>query len=63
MVVVDPDPSLNTRLYLASDDGDLLRVIHRAERAGRMRLIIQDYLLWEVGGQRPRNLDELLGRD
>jgi hypothetical protein len=63
MLVVDPDPSLNTRLYVARDDGDLLRVIHRADRGGRMRLIIQDYLVWEVGGQRPRNLDEFLGRD
>jgi hypothetical protein len=62
LVVVDPDPSLTTRLYVARDDGDLLRIIHRAERAGRMRLIVQDYLLWEVGGQRPRNLDELLRR-
>jgi hypothetical protein len=63
MVIVHPDPSRGTRLYVARDDGDLLRIIHRAERAGRMRLIVQDYVLWEVGGQQPRNLDELLRRD
>jgi hypothetical protein len=62
IVLVEPDPSLNTRLYVARDDGDLLRLIHRGERRGRMRLIIQDYLVWEVGEQRPRNLDELLER-
>jgi hypothetical protein len=62
LVVVEPDPSLNTRLYIARDDGDLLRIVHRAERAGRMRLVVQDYLVWDVGGQRPRNLAELLAR-
>jgi hypothetical protein len=62
IVVVEPDPYLNTRLYVARDDGDLLRLIHRGERAGRVRTIVQDYLLFEVTGQRPRNLAELLGR-
>jgi hypothetical protein len=63
LVVVDPDPSVNTRLYVARDDGDLLRITHRTERAGRMRTVVQDYLLFEVGRQRPRNLNELLRRD
>ena len=63
IVVVDPDPALNTRLYIARDDGDLLRILHRTERSGRVRTIVQDYLLFEVVGQRPRNLDELLRRD
>lgn len=62
LVVVEPDPALSTRLYIARDDGDLLRVTHRAERSGRLRMIVQDYLLFEVGGQGPRNLDELLAR-
>jgi hypothetical protein len=62
IAVVEPDPSLNTRLYIARDDGDLLRILHRRVRAGRMRTIVQDYLLFEVGGQRPRNLDEFLSR-
>jgi hypothetical protein len=50
IVVVDPAPSLNTCLYVARDDGDLLRIIHRGERAGRMRLVIG---LPGVGGRRP----------
>jgi hypothetical protein len=62
LVVVEPDPSLNTRLYVARDDGDLLRLTHRRERAGRLRTVVQDYLLYEVGGHRPRNLAELIGR-
>jgi hypothetical protein len=60
LVVVDPDPRLSTRLYIARDDGDLLRIAHRSEWGGRMRTIVQDYLVFEVTGQRPRNLDELL---
>ena len=62
IAVVEPDPSQNTRLYIARDDGDLLRILHRRVRAGRMRTIVQDYLLFEVAGQRPRNLDEFLDR-
>jgi hypothetical protein len=62
LVVVDPDPSVNTRLYIARDDGDLLRITHRRERAGRLRTVVQDYLLFEVGRQPPRNLAELLDR-
>ena len=53
IAVVEPDPSLNTRLYIARDDGDLLRILHRRVRAGRMRTIVQDYLVFEVRGQRP----------
>jgi hypothetical protein len=63
ITVVDPDPSRNTRLYIARDDGDLLRILHRTERAGRERTIVQDYLVFEVGGQRPRNLDDFLQRN
>jgi hypothetical protein len=62
LVVVEPDPALNTRLYIARDDGDLLRVTHRAERFGRLRMIVQDYLLFEIVGQGPRSLDDLLAR-
>jgi hypothetical protein len=62
LVVVDPDPSLNTRLYIARDDGDLLRITHRRERSDRLRTVVQDYLLFEVGRQPPRNLAELLRR-
>jgi hypothetical protein len=62
IAVVEPDPSMNTRLYIARDDGDLLRILHRRVRAGRLRTIVQDYELFEVVGQRPRNLDELLRR-
>ena len=62
IAVVEPDPSQNTRLYIARDDGDLLRILHRRVRAGRMRTIVQDYLLFEVAGQRPRNLGEFLDR-
>lgn len=62
LVVVEPDPTLSTRLYVARDDGDLLRIAHRSEWGGRMRTIVQDYVLFEVTGQRPRNLDDLLAR-
>jgi hypothetical protein len=62
LVVVEPDPSLNTRLYIARDDGDLLRLTHRTEREGRLRTIVQDYVFFAVEGQRPRTLDELLAR-
>jgi hypothetical protein len=61
-VVVDPDPALNTRLYIARDDGDLLRITYNSESAGRMRMIVQDYLVFEVGLQRPRSLAEFFGR-
>ena len=60
LVVVDPDPSRNTRLYVAQDDGSLLRLTHRRERAGRVRMIVQDYAVFEAGGAR-LNLAELLG--
>ena len=62
LVVVDPDPSINTRFYIARDDGDLLRITHRRERAGRLRTIVQDYLVFEVRDQRPRSLAELFER-
>jgi hypothetical protein len=62
IVVVDPDPALNTRLYIARDDGDLLRITYNSESAGRMRMIVQDYLVFEVGLQRPRSLAEFFGR-
>jgi hypothetical protein len=62
IVVVDPDPSVNTRLYVARDDGDLLRITHRRERAGRMRTVVQGYLLFEVTVRRPRSLADLLAR-
>jgi hypothetical protein len=61
LVTVDPDPSLNTRLYIARDDGDLLRLTHRRERAGRLRTVVQDYLVFEVREQRRLNLAELVG--
>ena len=62
IVIVDPDPSVNTRLYVARDDGDLLRIAHRRERAGLMRTVVQDYLVFEIVRWRPRNLAELLRR-
>ena len=64
LVVVDPDPSQNTRLYIAQDDGTLLRLTHRRERRGRLRMVVQDYAVFEVGGRRPQlNLARLLGFD
>ena len=60
LVVVDPDPSMNTRLYIAQDDGALLRLTHRRERAGRVRMVVQDYAVFEVEGL-PPNLAELVG--
>jgi hypothetical protein len=62
LVVVDPDPSLNTRLYIAQDDGSLLRLTHRRERRGRVRMVVQDYAVFEVGGPRI-NLAALIGLD
>jgi hypothetical protein len=59
LVVVDPDPSLSTRLYIAQDDGALLRLTHRRERTGRVRMVVQDYALFEVEGT--PNLAELIG--
>lgn len=61
LVTVDPDPSINTRLYVARDDGDLLRLTHRRERGGRLRTVVQDYLVFEVRDQRRLNLAELVG--
>jgi hypothetical protein len=63
LVVVDPDPSSNTRLYIAQDDGALLRLTHRRERRGRVRMIVQDYAVFEVGEPRLSNLAELIGFD
>lgn len=60
LVVVDPDPSQNTRLYIAQDDGTLLRLTHRRERRGRVRMVVQDYAVFEVGGPQI-NLAELIG--
>jgi hypothetical protein len=62
IVLVEPDPSTGTRLYVAADDGDLLRITHRRERAGRVRMLIQDYLVYEAGVQRPRSIAELVRR-
>jgi len=60
LVTVDPDPSFNTRLYIARDDGDLLRLTHRRERGGMLRTVAQEYLHFEI---RPAqlNLAELIG--
>jgi hypothetical protein len=63
LVVVDPDPSSNTRLYIAQDDGALLRLTHRRERRGRVRMVVQDYAVFEIGERRLRNLAELIGFD
>ena len=63
LVVVDPDPSQNTRLYIAQDDGALLRLTHRRERAGRLRMVVQDYAVFEVERRGPPNLAELVGLD
>jgi hypothetical protein len=63
LVTVDPDPSINTRLYIARDDGDLLRLTHRRERGGRLRTVVQDYVVFEVGGRRELNLAALIGLD
>jgi hypothetical protein len=63
LVVVDPDPSQNTRLYIAQDDSALLRLTHRRERAGRMRMVVQDYAVFEVERGGPPNLAELVGLD
>ncbi len=62
VLAVEPDPSLDTRLYVASDDGTLLRITHRRERADRVRTIIQDYAVFEVDGWLPRNLAEVIDR-
>ena len=62
IVLVEPDPSTGTRLYVAADDGDLLRITHRRERAGRVRTLIQDYLVYEAGVQPPRSFAELVRR-
>jgi hypothetical protein len=61
LVTVDPDHALNSRLYVARDDGDLLRIRHRRERAGRLRTIVQDYLVFEVARRGPPNLAEVIG--
>jgi hypothetical protein len=64
LVVVEPDPSRNTRLYIAQDDGALLRLTHRRERRGRVRMVVQDYAVFEVGGRRPElNLARMIGLD
>ena len=63
LVVVDPDPSQNTRLYVAQDDGALLRLTHRRERAGRVRMIVQDYAIFEVEHRGLPNLAKLIGLD
>ncbi len=63
LVVVDPDPSQSTRLYVAQDDGSLLRLTHRRERAGRLRMVVQDYAVFEVGNGSRINLAALLGFD
>jgi hypothetical protein len=63
LVVVDPDPSQNTRLYVAQDDGALLRLTHRRERAGRVRMVVQDYAIFEVGHRGLPNLATLIGFD
>ena len=60
LVVVEPDPSLSTRLYIAQDDGSLLRLTHRTERRGRLRMVVQDYAVFEAGGPRI-NFAELIG--
>jgi len=62
LVMVDPDPSLHTRLFVAQDDGELLRITHRTERRGRLRMVVQDYAVFEVATRRPRTLAELIGR-
>jgi hypothetical protein len=51
---------MNTRLYIAQDDGTLLRLTHRSERRGRVRMVVQDYAVFEVGGPKI-NLAELIG--
>jgi hypothetical protein len=61
IVVVDPDPFVSTWLYVARDDGDLLRIAHRRERAGLMRTVVQDYVVFEVERRGPPNLAELIG--
>jgi hypothetical protein len=63
LVVVDPDPSRNTRLYIAQDDGSLLRLTHRRERAGRVRMVVQDYAIFEVERRGLPNLAPLIGFD
>jgi hypothetical protein len=60
LVVVDPDPSQSTRLYIAQDDGSLLRLTHRTERRGRLRMVVQDYAVFEAGGPRI-NFARLIG--
>jgi hypothetical protein len=63
LVVVDPDPSQNTRLYVAQDNGALLRLTHRRERAGRVRMVVQDYAIFEVEHRGLPNLAKLIGLD
>ena len=60
--VVEPVPPEGIRLYVARDDGELLRVTQRRRRAGRMRTEVQDYLVFEVRVPPPRDLGDVLDR-
>jgi hypothetical protein len=60
--VVEPDPPEGIRMYVARDDGKLLRVTQRRRRADRMRTEVQDYLVFEVRVEPPRSLADVLAR-
>jgi hypothetical protein len=60
--VVEPVPAEGVRLYVAKEDGELLRVTQRRRRGGRMRTEVQDYLVFELRVPPPRNLADLLER-
>jgi hypothetical protein len=60
--VVEPVPSEGVRLYVARDDGELLRVTQRRRRGGRMRTEVQDYLVFELRVPPPRSLGDVLER-
>ena len=60
--VVEPIPPEGIRLYVARDDGDLLRVTQRRRRGGRMRTEVQDYVVFELRVPPPRDLGDVLDR-
>jgi hypothetical protein len=60
--VVEPIPPEGIRLYVARDDGDLLRVTQRRRRGGRMRTEVQDYVVFELRVPPPRDLGDVLER-
>ena len=56
-------PSTRPVDTVAQDDGTLLRLTSRRERLGRVRMVIQDYAVFEVERRGPPNLATLIGFD